>query len=161
MTGRAMFFGLLVALVAALAPITAQSQEMVYFKGHAEGTIDHAPSVACGTGFLEATTQASGNVSHMGRVDIEGLHCLNPSSGEVSNGDFTIATKGGDMLYATYTGQAFPDQTVRLEGTWTGGTGRFAGATGQFVVTATKTVGDIWHSQIVMDAVGTVTIIDD
>ena len=163
MNGRAVFAGVLaVALVAGLAPLAAQA-ELVDFRGHIEGTIDHAMG-SCYPA-LNATLQGSGTASHMGRIDALCTHCLDPGTGAVSGGRFEIATASGDKLYANYTGQIVDPNPLRtvilLFGNWDGGTGRFAGATGQFTATGVRTEGDIWHSQITVEATRQVTIVED
>lgn len=61
--------------------------------------------------------------------------CLLPATGAVTGGTFTLTAANGDALFGTYAGQAAPtgDPTVIAfddPGVITGGTGRFAGASG-------------------------------
>jgi hypothetical protein len=65
-------------------------------------------------------------------------HVVNPASG-TAIGSYQFTAANGDTLFADFTGQATPTATpgvLYIEETAiiTGGTGRFAGATGSFTV---------------------------
>ena len=78
-------------------------------------------------------TEASGRATHMGRVGYEGAHC--PEDDVIDDGQFTIIAANGDKLYGVY------DYPAIDEGepvTFTGGTGRFAGASG----------GGVWEYEV-------------
>ena len=73
----------------------------------------------------------TGVASHFGRITVDGLFA----------GSTTITAANGDQIFTTFT--ELPEQDlgngiilVSLNNTITGGTGRFAGATGSFVIQA-------------------------
>jgi hypothetical protein len=80
---------------------------------------------------------ATGKASHLGKftLDIEAI--LNFAT-HAAVGSYEFTAANGDTLTATFTGQSSPTATpgvIYIEeiATITGGTGRFAGATGSFV----------------------------
>jgi hypothetical protein len=92
-----------------------------------------------GNVIVSVTIAGTGNVSHLGRVTVSGSHdtVILASTGYttslVVNGQATITAANGDQLSLTYSGSGtvtpngFDDGfTYQI----TGGTGRFAGATG-------------------------------
>lgn len=88
------------------------------------------------------TSVGTGNLAHLGKVDVVVTHCswlTGPTTGAFSAADVVFTAANGDTLTMDHSGTfvlgAFgPDgpTTSDVEGTWTitGGTGRFAGATG-------------------------------
>jgi hypothetical protein len=92
----------------------------------------------------------SGNASHAGAVTVSGSDCerVTGNGGEVAVGDgrVELAAANGDTVRGTYDGHGdFMTGRYSLEWTFTGGTGRFAGATGHVssssVLTSTSIVG--------------------
>jgi hypothetical protein len=78
----------------------------------------------------------TGRATHLGAYTGTGSHCsqLDLATGVVVFGDgaFALTAASGDTLTGTYTnGYGPPDGTFTDDVTITGGTGRFAGATGQ------------------------------
>lgn len=77
-----------------------------------------------------------GQATYLGRFSISQSHCLNPQSPLAFTGGTLVATAAnGDLLYGTYGGAFVPTGapgvfTVVGSFTITGGTGRFARATG-------------------------------
>lgn len=94
------------------------------------------------------TSAGTGRVSHLGRVTYEYTHCTRTDF-TISEGVLTLTAANRDTLVLTYTGAItqyqFGDPEAFWEMSWTpsGGTGRFAGATGSggdgFAVTYTPT----------------------
>jgi hypothetical protein len=90
------------------------------------------------------TIDGSLQLSHLGRTDVVQSHCID-FGGPGSQPDFRAATAtftaaNGDRVYATYTGTIVPilppagpptEGTLSVQMTFTGGTGRFTGATGE------------------------------
>lgn len=75
------------------------------------------------------TTAGSGNAAHIGRfTSAEELH-LNPQTGSFT-GTITFTAANGDELACTLTGQFGPANAAAGEYVITGGTGRFADASG-------------------------------
>lgn len=102
--------------------------------------------VACQSApFLAGTTTASGQASHLGAVTGSGTDCITPTSAYTSvfsNGKLSVIAANGDELRADYSGNLSPSATPPvfvINGTYriTGGTGRFANASG------TGTVGGL------------------
>jgi hypothetical protein len=115
----------------------ALSAEVVPFKGRLEGaftvTFDTPPSP-----FFTVLLEATGNASLLGRFTMEAPHRVNAGTGGAI-GTFVFTAANGDMLTADFTGASGPTATPGVyaiveTATITGGTGRFAGATGGFVV---------------------------
>ncbi len=104
----------------------------VPFKGRIEGTYE-------GTGIPPVITvrlEASGQASHLGRFTLESVHDVNFDTFEGAGTGRLIAANG-DWLTADLTGKATlqPPGFFIVEN-WeiTGGTGRFAGASGTFTL---------------------------
>jgi hypothetical protein len=109
--------------------------EHVPFKGSLDGVVTHTP-VDPETDFV--VVDAMGTATRLGRFTVTVPHLVDtPTRTAMGSYEFTAAN--GDTLTADFTGQAMPTQTVGViaiveTATITGGTGRFAGATGSFVV---------------------------
>jgi hypothetical protein len=78
-----------------------------------------------------------GTATHVGKYTIVNSHCVHPSTGALTGGRFVKTAANGDRISGTYTGnstviQPPPIAIFRITGTinFTGGTGRFSGATG-------------------------------
>lgn len=126
--GKAM---IAVALVFSLAgPVAAGDQ--VPFKGRLEGAVTITP---LDPPFASVVIDGTGNATQLGRFTVEIPHLVNLAvRGGVGSYVFTAAN--GDTLTADFTGQATllaPGVlSIAESGIITGGTGRFAGATGSF-----------------------------
>jgi len=85
-----------------------------------------------------------GQASHLGHSTASLVHAIDFST-SVQSGPSTYTAANGDQLFATYTGIAGapgPNGVLQFSGTqtFTGGTGRFSGATGTSVVQGTANV---------------------
>jgi hypothetical protein len=109
----------------------AASQE-VPFKGRFEGSQTLTPQQPP-FGFVDGS--ATGNATHLGRFTVEFPHTVNFAT-RTGVGTFTFEAADGDSLTADFTGQAQGGPIVSIveHAVVTGGTGRFAAATGSFVV---------------------------
>jgi hypothetical protein len=101
--------------------------------GHANPVATADPCV------LSNTEGGSGTAVHMGAIawaSSETVNfCTNPNGADVV-GEFVFTAANGDHLTGTYVALAHPDFAagqITFSGTWTasGGTGRFAGASGE------------------------------
>ncbi len=109
--------------------------------GALEGTITFVPF---GSGYFDvySLSVASGQLKGLGNSNIFTFHIPDPSgSGVVSFGRFFIVAADGNRIQGTYSGTTAPGaKPGQLIGTadWeiTGGTGRFADATGRIQATA-------------------------
>jgi hypothetical protein len=129
--------GLSIASPEANAPgagVLANDQE-VPFKGRLEGAATITPGTPP---FLSVSVEGTGNATHLGRFTVEIPHVVNAAT-RTSTGTYEFTAANGDTLTAGFTGQATltaPGLLSIVEtATITGGTGRFADATGRFTVT--------------------------
>lgn len=115
------------------AGVLSNDQE-VPFKGRLEGTATITPGTPP---FLSVSIVGTGNATHLGRFTVEIPHVVNTTN-RTSTGTYEFTGANGDTLTAGFTGQATltaPGVLSIVEtATITGGTGRFADATGSFTV---------------------------
>ena len=108
----------------------AAAADQVPFKGRLEGTVTVMPRVPPMASVL---AEGTGNASHLGRFTWEFPHVVNQAL-RVGSGTYVFTAANGDTVTAEVTGTATlvaPGILVTTEsGPITGGTGRFAGATG-------------------------------
>jgi hypothetical protein len=106
--------------------------QSVPFKGNLEGTQTSTP-LAPPLAFVDGS--ATGNATHLGRFTVAFPHTVNFAT-RAGEGTFTFTAANGDTLTADFIGQAQPGPIVSIveQATITGGTGRFAGASGNFTV---------------------------
>ena len=76
--------------------------------------------------------EAEGWATQVGRYDGSGTIVLNALTGEVLLAEYTSTARNGDQLFADLESTPIGDTTLLVRGTITGGTGRFAGASGQY-----------------------------
>jgi len=111
----------------------------VPFKGRFEGTYTFVPDPPPSP-FASVHLEATGNATHLGRFTLDAPHRVNLATVPVTaTGTFEFTAANGDKLTADFTGIATPTGTPGVvsiveTATITGGTGRFAGATGSFIV---------------------------
>jgi hypothetical protein len=123
--------GKLLALVG-LAGTTTPAQ--VTFKGSLEGTVIRTPSGPV----ILVDIEATGTATHLGQFTLQIPGVVNPVA-RTAVGTYEFTAANGDTVRADFTGQATPTATPGVlsiveTATITGGTGRFAGATGSFTV---------------------------
>ena len=115
------------------AGVFSKDQE-VPFKGRLEGIATITPGTPP---FLSVSIEGTGNATHLGRFTVENTHVVNTTE-RTATGTYEFAAANRDTLTAGFTGQATltaPGVLSIVEtATITGGTGRFAGATGNFTV---------------------------
>jgi hypothetical protein len=124
--------GLLVLPALAL-PMQAAAKDRVPIKGAETGTFQLLGPCETGGMILEVT--GTGHSTQLGSYSGRYRECLDPATGAVTDGTFTLTAANGDKVFGTYGGQALPtdDPTVvsyEDPGVITGGTGRFADAGG-------------------------------
>jgi hypothetical protein len=122
---------LLVAVVGGARP--AAAGEQVPFEGRLDGDVVVTPLAPP---LLEVDVGAEGNASHLGRFTLDIPHVVDPAT-RTAAGTYEFTAANGDKLYAEFTGTATPTSIpgvlyIEETATITGGTGRFAGATGSF-----------------------------
>ncbi|HEV3079096.1 MAG TPA: hypothetical protein VGY66_04930 [Gemmataceae bacterium] len=120
------------AVLGLASPAAAGGQ--VPFKGGLDGVVTHTP--------LDpqhdlVDVEATGNATHLGQFMLDIPHIVNHTNG-TAVGSYEFTAANGDTVFADFTGQATPTSTPGVlyiveTATITGGTGRFAGASGSFV----------------------------
>ena len=117
--------------------VAGSAAKEVPFEGRLEGggTIVFEPSPSP---FFFVDFKGTGHATHLGRFTVEGPHRVNSATG-IAIGSFTFTAANGDTLTADFIGVGIPTVTPGVfsiveTATITGGTGRFAGATGSFRV---------------------------
>jgi hypothetical protein len=117
--------------------VAALRREEVPFKGRLEGAVTSRTPLT--PPLVSLLTEGTGNATHLGRFTVEIAHVVNTFTRTVT-GSYEFTAANGDTLIADVTGQFGPtaeNPRVLLSvetATITGGTGRFAGATGSFTV---------------------------
>jgi len=123
----------LLLLTALALPMQASADDQLPLKGSESGTFQLlGPCEASGM-ILEVT--GTGHATKLGSYSGRYRECLDPATGAVTGGTFTLTAANGDKVFGTYSGQAVPTDDPNVvnfkdPGVITGGTGRFAGAGG-------------------------------
>jgi hypothetical protein len=86
--------------------------------------------------FVLVDVEATGNAIHLGGFTLDIPHIVDPAT-RTAVGSYQFTAANGDTVYAEFTGVATPTEILGVlyieeTATITGGTGRFAGATGSF-----------------------------
>jgi len=126
-------------VVAATVPAAAAESTTRPFSGSLVGGAVQVPDASCPFG-VRTEVWGSGQVTHLGRTSMTASHCTQ-FLGAPETGTQTFVAANGDRLEVTYTltGEPFePVEGAVLTGhgqsVVTGGTGRFAQASGELVV---------------------------
>ena len=122
------------ALLVFGAPALAKDQ--VPFRGQLDGDVTVTPVEPP---VFAVDIDATGTANQLGRFTVSIPHLVNRAT-RTAAGTYTFTAANGDTLTAAFTGQSAPTDTPGVlaiveVATITGGTGRFAGATGGFTVT--------------------------
>src|ERR1043165_4840945 len=125
----------LVLTALALLPLvsSAMAEEQVPFTGVEVGGLTF---VSFDFPFATILCTAEGEATHLGHYTVTGNYVVNVLSA-TETGAFTITAANGDMLFTTTTGHALQPPSLKEtvdNVTVTGGTGRFEGATGSWVL---------------------------
>ena len=124
-------FFLLVIAIAVTAPIGAKS---VPFKGSWSGVTVSADLSALP--IVAIVAEGTGQLTHLGRYFMSSPHTTDVRNGETI-GDQIFTAANGDTLTAFCAGFPVPQPNLDVIGSLdceiTGGTGRFEGATGEYV----------------------------
>jgi hypothetical protein len=119
---------------------------------HAEGTLngrfDFTHMWGADWWQFYSDSEATGTLSHFGLTRIHTRHIPDLTTGALEQGEFTIVAANGDELHGTYEGSATydPERADLVHGAAafvvSGGTGRFANATGTIAATFLETLDD-------------------
>jgi hypothetical protein len=143
-------------VLAALAlPLQALAGGQVPLKGSDSGSFT-LEADGCSPGVFEVVIDDAGTATHVGAYAYHAIECFNGATGAFS-GTFTITAANGDMIDGTYAGQvvgvvgdlAFYEQDAVI----TGGTGRFAGAGGEFHLSGIANLASLESSQLISGTV--------
>ena len=146
----------LLAVLALAGPAAAERQEkLVPFRGQLEGVATVAPLAPP---FVAVNIEGGGNATQLGRFEVSIPHVTNRSNG-TAVGTYVFTAANGDTLTADFTSQVTPTDvpgvvSVEVTATFTGGTGRFAGATGSFDA---ERVADMVHGTVTESFDGTIS----
>jgi hypothetical protein len=145
----------LLALAAATVTVgVAAAGNQVPLKARDSGSF--AVVAAAGT-VIQTSDTASGEGTQLGRYTMVAGERIDLVSGEITQGYFTITAANGDTLTGTYSGKALGGLTgYDVSGPITGGTGRFAGATGTIVFNGTVDPTAPTFSDVVTGTISTV-----
>lgn len=122
----------------------------VPFKGRLDGEFTFAPDPPPSPFASVHFNKVTGNATHLGRFTVEAPHRVNlvNLATFTSTGTFEFTAANGDKLTADFTGTATAETpsvvSIAETANITGGTGRFAGATGSFIVTRTADLATRW-----------------
>jgi hypothetical protein len=119
-------------LMAFAAP--AAAGDLVPFKGRLE--LERGVVTPLTPPFVSVAIEGTGNATQLGHFTVSVPHLVNRSTG-VLVGSYEFTAANGDTLTADFVGQSMPSGVPGIlyvveTATITGGTGRFAGATGSF-----------------------------
>jgi hypothetical protein len=118
----------------------AEAGEQVPFKGSLDGTVTITPIIDP-VFDVHVEIDGTGNATHLGEFSVSIPHDVDrrpPPNPSVAVGEYVFTAANGDELYAEFSGEAtviVPGLLLSLveTATITGGTGRFAGASGGFI----------------------------
>ncbi|HEU0246783.1 MAG TPA: hypothetical protein VFR38_06810 [Gaiellaceae bacterium] len=138
------------ALTAALAlPLGALAGSQVPLEGADAGGFgpgDHS----CAPGYDSLDIDGTGNATHVGTYAYHADECFSGAT-LLFDGSFTITAANGDTVVGTYSGVVpsidFPVAVYEQGAEITGGTGRFAGASGEFHVSGLANLATGAYSQ--------------
>ncbi len=83
--------------------------------------------------YLTIGIEATGVASQVGRYDGQGIVVIDVTTGEVVLAQYVSTASNGDQLFADLQSTPLDEFTLLVEGNITGGSGRFDGATGQYL----------------------------
>ncbi len=144
-TTKVITLSAVVALLATLVVLTpADARSAVPFKALEVGV--GAPNVVgtCGDTAIVIDDEATGTGTHVGRFVIEFVECFDFVAGTFTV-DFVITAANGDTIEGTYAGGLTSATTWEAEADFSGGTGRFADASG--TATLHGTIGSDGYEQ--------------
>jgi hypothetical protein len=113
---------------------SAMAGKQVPFMGSLDGVVTHT---AIDPLHDQVDVEATGNATHLGQFMLDIPHIVNHANG-TAIGSYEFTAANGDLVFGDFTGQATPTATpgvlyIEETVTITGGTGRFAGASGSFL----------------------------
>ena len=136
------------AVLALSIPVSALDAQRPVV-GNIEGYDEYGLPGSCGDGLGVALTSTGiGQVAHFGNAVMVSPVCLASDYSVIGEWSFTITGANGDTVSGVVTGFAYTEYGFDLFATVTGGTGRFAGATGELTFPTVSAEAGIWSSTI-------------
>lgn len=118
-------------------------------RGSLEGHDEYGLPASCGDGLgFILTSTGIGQVAHFGNAVMVSPVCLASDYSVIGEWSFTITGANGDALSGVITDWVYTDYGFDLFATVTGGTGRFAGATGELTFPTVSSGTGVWSSTI-------------
>ena len=160
MTRHSFSFHVVLAALAALGlASSAAAGEQVPFKGRLEGEVTLTPLAPP---FRQVDVEAAGNATYLGQFTLDIPHVVDTAT-RTAIGSYEFTAANGDKVYAEFTGVATPTAIpgvlyIEETATITGGTGRFAGATGSFTA---ERLYDTVTGTTIGSFKGTISVDDD
>jgi hypothetical protein len=144
--------GLVVVLAAFAVPAQALAGKQVPLKGKDSGSFTLTAD-GCGSGVFAVVVDDSGKATHLGKYAYHSNECFDPVTGAFA-GTFTMTAANGDTISGTYAGTVvtvvgdvgYYEQDNEI----TGGTGRFAGASGAFHLSGIANLATLESSQRIL-----------
>jgi hypothetical protein len=139
---------LAVAVLALAIPARAQDPQRPV-TGSLEGYDQYGLPGSCGGGLgVTLTSTGIGQVAHFGNAVMVSPVCLASDYSVIGEWSVTITGANGDALSGLITGWVYTDYGFDLFATVTGGTGRFAGATGKLTFPTVSSGTGFWSSTV-------------
>src|SRR6266568_3135834 len=119
------------ALLSCVAVTSAA--DVLVIKGRDIGKFDFKSTLD--PNIIKTSDSATGEATHFGRYRLDASELVNLATLEITGGWFTMTAANGDTLTGVYSGKGHLTETPSVilydvAGPITGGTGRYAGATG-------------------------------
>jgi len=115
--------------------------------GHIEGH-DEYGSECGGPGSFLLTSYGVGQITHFGESLMVSPVCVGEDGNPIGPWTFVFSAANGDEVSGEVTGFTFTDYGFDLFATIAGGTGRFAGATGELIFPTVSDGSGVWTSEI-------------
>lgn len=136
---KLLMLAMVLALLVAAVPGAGARPDTRPFKGSMNGSVTFPLDETCPTA-RRTDSQATGNVSHLGRTTMTSAHCT-PGAGRIEGGDMTLVAANSDLVFVEYHGFAGPPNeegivVADVVFEIVGGDGRFDGARGGGEMTA-------------------------
>src|SRR5215207_2921373 len=130
-----MIVALLLAILVVGTTLAAAARKQLPFKGSIQAVETHQPNLPT----VLVTATGSGEATQLGRYTVSYQGAVNVQTGAGTGLSAEFVAANGDSLFAEGSGQASPTETpgtvnIVENYTITGGTGRFADASGTFTV---------------------------
>ena len=146
--------GLLAAAAALAAVGSANAGADVPMKAKDSGS---ATVVGMVGSVIQTSDTGTGEATQLGRYTLLAGENVDLATGAITNGFFTLTAANGDTITGTYSGQALSGLTgYVVSGPITGGTGRFAGASGFLIWHGTVDPAALTFSDVITGTISSV-----